>query len=105
MDRHATQELAVAGHQQTANEEWASALDLIGGHDEDSFARASSQLLSRGDATTALRLSTLGLRTYPNSRALREQRTRALHQLQARYQQVNPASSSIPDGRAKTCRR
>ena len=46
----------------------------------------------------ALRLSDLGLRKYPQSRALREQRSRALELLQARYQQVNPFRFIIYSG-------
>jgi len=78
------------GMDEFSNEEWGNAFDLIGGRNETAFVNACSDLLSRGDASMALRLSDLGLRKYPSSNALRDNRARALQLLQARYQQINP---------------
>jgi glyoxylase-like metal-dependent hydrolase (beta-lactamase superfamily II) len=86
------------GMDEFTNEEWASALDLIGGEREAAFAQAASNLLSRGDAGMALRLSDLGLRKYPSSHTLRAHRSQALQRLQARYQQVNPFRFIIYSG-------
>ena len=86
------------GMDEFTNDEWASAFDLFGGRKEAAFVSASAELLSRGDAGMALRLIDLGLRRYPASGALRDNRSRALQLLQARYQQINPFRFIIYSG-------
>ena len=73
-----------------AHEEWASALDLLGGGKERSFARAAERLAKRGDLALAFRLVELGLRRYPHSSDLATLRRRTLDGLRERNQQLNP---------------
>ena len=70
-------------------EEWAAALDLLGGGSEDAFARVVDDLSSRGDALMALHLVDLGLVRHPDSAALRAGRSRVLTQLRGRYSQMS----------------
>jgi glyoxylase-like metal-dependent hydrolase (beta-lactamase superfamily II) len=70
--------------------EWAGALDLLGGRREAAFADTVRTLLARGDDALALKLADLGLIKYPSSRTLADLRRRALDQLRARHQQLNP---------------
>jgi glyoxylase-like metal-dependent hydrolase (beta-lactamase superfamily II) len=73
-----------------ARAEWAAALDAMGGGGDDSFARVSGELESRGDAGLALQIAELGLVRHPSSAALRERRERALKALREMYSQTNP---------------
>ena len=70
--------------------EWAAALDLLGGHREDAFVRSVRGLTERGDDVLALKLAQLGLVRYPGSEALAALRRRALDNLRARHQGLNP---------------
>jgi glyoxylase-like metal-dependent hydrolase (beta-lactamase superfamily II) len=69
--------------------EWAAAIDAAGGGDA-AFARASRELVSRGDAALALRMADLGLLRYPASATLQESRIRALAMLREIHSQSNP---------------
>ena len=73
-----------------AHEEWASALDLLGGGKERSFARAAERLAKRGDLALAFRLVELGLRRYPHASDLATLRRQTLDGLRERNQQLNP---------------
>lgn len=70
--------------------EWAAALDLLGGHREDAFVRSVRGLTEHGDDVLALKLAQLGLVRYPGSEALAVLRRRALDNLRARHQGLNP---------------
>jgi len=71
-------------------EEWAAALDALGGHDAGPFVRVVNDLVARGDAAMALRVADAGLRTHPGDADLRTGRARALRRLQERTQLINP---------------
>ena len=73
-----------------APEEWAAALDLLGGGKEEAFVRSAQSLLDRRDHALALKLTDLGLRTYPTSQTLTHLRRQALDRLREQYQQLNP---------------
>jgi glyoxylase-like metal-dependent hydrolase (beta-lactamase superfamily II) len=70
--------------------EWAAALDILGGHREDAFVRSVRGLTEHGDDVLALKLAQLGLVRYPGSEALAAFRRRALDNLRARHQGLNP---------------
>jgi glyoxylase-like metal-dependent hydrolase (beta-lactamase superfamily II) len=72
-----------------STDEWAAAIDLVGGGGRESFERAAAALVDRGDYTLALRLSELGLRAHRDSSELVATRHRALEGLRAQYQ-FNP---------------
>lgn len=78
------------GMEMLAPAEWASALDLLGGHREDAFVRCVRDLAERGDDVLALKLAQLGLLRYPSSEALAALRLRALDNLRLRHQQLSP---------------
>jgi glyoxylase-like metal-dependent hydrolase (beta-lactamase superfamily II) len=73
-----------------APKEWAAALDLLGGGNEEAFVRSAKVLLERSDDALALKLTDLGLLTYPTSQPLTSLRRQALDRLRERYQQLNP---------------
>jgi glyoxylase-like metal-dependent hydrolase (beta-lactamase superfamily II) len=73
-----------------APEEWAAALDLLGGGKEEAFVRSAQSLLDRSAHALALKLTDLGLRTYPTSQTLTNLRRQALDRLREQYQQLNP---------------
>ena len=73
-----------------APSEWAAALDLLGGHREEAFVRSVRVLGERGDDVLALKLTQIGLARYPSSEALTALRRRALDNLRARHQGMNP---------------
>ncbi|MEO8548325.1 MAG: MBL fold metallo-hydrolase [Kofleriaceae bacterium] len=78
------------GMDELTSTELSVALDLLAGRSADRFERTVADLMSRGDATLALKLVDLGLLAHPDSAALRTARGAALAMLQARFQQVNP---------------
>jgi glyoxylase-like metal-dependent hydrolase (beta-lactamase superfamily II) len=78
------------GMEVLAPAEWAAALDLLGGHREDSFVRTVRGLAERGDDVLALKLADLGLVRYPSSDALTALRRRALDNMRLRHQQMSP---------------
>jgi glyoxylase-like metal-dependent hydrolase (beta-lactamase superfamily II) len=73
-----------------APEDWAAAVDLLGGGKEQAFVRAASGLLGRSDYALALEISRLGLRRYPASRQLADLRRQALDRLRELHQQLDP---------------
>jgi len=78
------------GMEVLAPEEWAAALDLLGGHREDAFVRTVRGLAERGDDALALKLADLALVRYPSSEALTTLRRRALDSMRLRHQQMSP---------------
>src|SRR5215468_7316474 len=78
------------GMEVLAPEEWAAALDLLGGHREEAFVRTVRGLEERGDDVLALKLADLGLVRYPSSDVLTTLRRRALDNLRLRHQQMSP---------------
>jgi glyoxylase-like metal-dependent hydrolase (beta-lactamase superfamily II) len=78
------------GMEVLAPSEWAAALDLLGGHREEAFVRSVRVLGERGDDVLALKLTQIGLARYPSSEALTALRRRALDNLRARHQGMNP---------------
>jgi glyoxylase-like metal-dependent hydrolase (beta-lactamase superfamily II) len=78
------------GMEVLAPSEWAAALDLLGGHREEAFVRSVRVLGERGDDVLALKLAQIGLARYPSSEALTALRRRALDNLRARHQGMNP---------------
>jgi glyoxylase-like metal-dependent hydrolase (beta-lactamase superfamily II) len=70
--------------------EWAAALDLLGGGRPDAFARAGRVLIERGDDALALKLTQLALLRHPGDDELAQVRRRALENLRARHQALNP---------------
>jgi glyoxylase-like metal-dependent hydrolase (beta-lactamase superfamily II) len=70
-------------------DEWAAAIDLVGGGGRQAFEHAAAALVERGDFTMALRLCDLGLRAHRDSGELAATRRRALEGLRAQYQ-FNP---------------
>jgi len=78
------------GMEVLAPQEWAAALDLLGGEKEEAFVRSAQVLLDRRDAALALKLTDLGLLNYPTSQTLRHLRRQALDRLREQYQQLNP---------------
>jgi glyoxylase-like metal-dependent hydrolase (beta-lactamase superfamily II) len=73
-----------------APREWAAALDVLAGGREGAFVKAARTLLGRGDQALALKITDLGLLAHPNSPALGDLRRRALDDLRARHQQLDP---------------
>ena len=69
--------------------EWASALDALG-VDSAAYARASTNLEQRGDATLALHIAELGLARYPMNQPLHKAREQALTSLRQMHAQSNP---------------
>jgi glyoxylase-like metal-dependent hydrolase (beta-lactamase superfamily II) len=78
------------GLEAVAPREWAGALNLLAGRQEDAFVRSGRSLLERGDYVLALKIADLGLINYPGSPALATLRRRALEGLRAKHQQLNP---------------
>ena len=78
------------GMEVLAPQEWAVALDLLGGEKEEAFVRSAQGLLDRRDAALALKLTDLGLLNYPTSQTLMHLRRQALDRLREKYQQLNP---------------
>jgi Alkyl sulfatase dimerisation len=78
------------GMEVLAPQEWAAALDLLGGGKEEAFVRSAKLLLDRSDDALALKLTNLGLLNYPTSQTLTNLRRQALDRLRERYQQLNP---------------
>ncbi len=70
--------------------EWAGALNLLAGRQEEAFVRSARILLEQGDHVLALKLADLGLLTYPASHPLADLRRQALDGLRAKNQQLNP---------------
>jgi glyoxylase-like metal-dependent hydrolase (beta-lactamase superfamily II) len=70
--------------------EWAAALDLVGGRRADAFVRSARTLLERGDDVLALKLTQLALLRHPGNEDLAQLRRRALDNLRARNQAMNP---------------
>lgn len=70
--------------------EWAAALDLLGDGRAEAFARSARTLVDRGDDVLALKLTQLALLRHPANEDLTQLRRRALENLRARYQQLNP---------------
>src|SRR5215471_9687589 len=71
-------------------DEWAHALDELGGSSDTSFAKTADDLTSRGDAGLALRIAELGLARHPESAPLRHSRERALLTLRQISSASNP---------------
>ena len=78
------------GIEVVAPAEWAAALDLLTGGNEDTYVTTARTLLERGDHVPALKLVDLGLISHPASLTLTGLRRRALDGLRARHQQLNP---------------
>ena len=78
------------GMEVVAPKEWAAALDLLGGKQEEAFVQSAQGLLERRDAVLALKLTDLGLLNYPTSQPLTQLRRQALDRLREQYQQLNP---------------
>jgi glyoxylase-like metal-dependent hydrolase (beta-lactamase superfamily II) len=78
------------GMEVLAPKEWAAALDLLGGEQEEAFVRSAQVLLDRRDAALALKLTDLGRLNYPTSQTLTTLRRQALDRLREQYQQLNP---------------
>jgi len=78
------------GIEELAPAEWAAALNLLAGGNEQAFVRSATTLLAQGDATLAHKLVELGLLCYPSSPELRALRRQALDRLRELYQQLNP---------------
>jgi alkyl sulfatase BDS1-like metallo-beta-lactamase superfamily hydrolase len=70
--------------------EWAAALNLLGGEQEEAFVQSAKALLDRGDYALALKLADFGLLSHPTSRTLMELRRQALDRLREKYQPINP---------------
>ncbi|MEO7734692.1 MAG: alkyl sulfatase dimerization domain-containing protein, partial [Kofleriaceae bacterium] len=87
-----------AGMDEFTAGEWASVLDSLAGNSADRLEQVVADLVSRGDASLALRIADLGLRAHPTSASLQARRHAALAMLQARYQQVNPFRFIIYSG-------
>ena len=78
------------GIEELAPAEWAAALNLLAGGNEQAFVRSATTLLDQGDSTLAHKLVELGLLCYPSSPELRALRRQALDRLREQYQQLNP---------------
>jgi len=78
------------GIESFTRDEWSRALDLLGGHSEDSFTRAAAELLDRGDPALGLQLAELGLARYPSSASLHSSRAQALTRLRELNAAANP---------------
>jgi hypothetical protein len=78
------------GIEVVAPSEWAGALNLLAGRQEEAFVRSARALLEQGDDVLALKLADLGLVNYPASRPLTDLRRRALDRLRVRHEQLNP---------------
>ena len=70
--------------------EWAGVLNLLARGQEAAFVRSARTLLAQGDDALALKLTDLGLLSYPASRALPEIRRYALDRLRTEHQNLNP---------------
>jgi hypothetical protein len=81
-----------------APQEWAAALDLLGAKQEAAFVHSVQALLDRRDDALALKLTDLGLLTYPTSQTLTQHRRQALDRLREKYQQLNPFKFIIYSG-------
>jgi glyoxylase-like metal-dependent hydrolase (beta-lactamase superfamily II) len=71
-------------------EEWAAALDLLGGGTAQAFANAVTALLHGRDHALALRLADAGLLRHPADTELTELRGQVLDGLIERHQMLNP---------------
>jgi glyoxylase-like metal-dependent hydrolase (beta-lactamase superfamily II) len=88
------------GIEQFSAEEWAAAVDLLGGGKEGAFRKSVGILLDQGDPGLALKLADLGLVRHADSGALRDLRRRALDRLRERYQTMNPFKLIVYSGLA-----
>jgi glyoxylase-like metal-dependent hydrolase (beta-lactamase superfamily II) len=73
-----------------APEEWAAALDLLGGGAAQAFVNAVTALLRGSDHALALRLAEAGLLRHPADVELTALRSQLLDGLLERYQMLNP---------------
>jgi hypothetical protein len=71
-------------------EEWAAALDLLGGGTAQAFANAVTELLHGNDHALALRIADAGLLRHPADAELTELRGQILDGLIERHQMLNP---------------
>ncbi len=71
-------------------QEWAAALDLLGGGTAGAFAKAVTELLRGNDHALALRLADAGLLRHPADAELIELRGQVLDGLIERHQMLNP---------------
>jgi glyoxylase-like metal-dependent hydrolase (beta-lactamase superfamily II) len=78
------------GMEVLAPKDWAAALDLLGGKQEEAFVRSAQVLLDRRADALALKLTDLGRLNYPTSQTLMHLRRQALDRLREKYQQLNP---------------
>lgn len=72
-----------------APEDWARALDVLGGG-EQAYARAVETLLEGGEAAMPLRIADIALVSHPDSERLKALRMRALQRLRTLHHQSNP---------------
>ena len=86
-----------------APEEWAAALDLLGGGKEEAFVHSAQALLDRRDAALALKLTDLGLLNYPTSQTSTISAVRRLTVCgRSTSSSIRSSSSSIRSGRRRT---
>ncbi|WP_405876096.1 MULTISPECIES: MBL fold metallo-hydrolase [unclassified Streptomyces] len=78
------------GVEPLAPEQWAAALDLLGGGKAEAFVAAGEELLTRDDPAAALRIVDCGLLSHPDDAALGELRRRLLLVLVERNQFFDP---------------
>lgn len=71
-------------------QEWAAALDLLGGGTAQAFAKAATELLHGNDHALALRLADAGLLRHPADGELTGLRGQILDRLIERHQMLNP---------------
>ncbi len=71
-------------------QEWAAALDLLGGGTAQAFANAVTELLHGNDHALALRLADAGLLRHPADTELTKLRSHTLSGLIERHQMLNP---------------
>ncbi|TQJ19746.1 metallo-beta-lactamase superfamily protein [Kribbella jejuensis] len=71
-------------------EEWAAALDLLGGGTDEAFVNAVTELVRGNDLALALRLADAGLLRHPAAGELKKLRARILEGLLERHQMLNP---------------
>jgi alkyl sulfatase BDS1-like metallo-beta-lactamase superfamily hydrolase len=72
------------------SDEWATALDLLGGGAADAFVTAGNQLLHGTDHALALQIVDAGLLRHPGNAELGELRAEILNGLLERHQMLNP---------------
>ena len=86
------------GIEDFAATEWAAALNLLAGGEEQAFVRSATTLLAQGDSALAHKLAELGLLAYPSSSGLSALRRQALDRLRELYQQLNPFKFIVYSG-------